>query len=254
MAILFNPGNDLNKWSGVESVDRSARLTIAPAPLKQDSQALRVVVKPTDLIQNGVRNEVVWDSKESEGNERWYTWSTFFPEGFPAPEGKWQVWAQWHQSYRQDGTTLGSSPPVEFALYGDELRLNTNGVQPGTAKTWWRTKLERGKWIDVLFHVKWSSNPAVGFIELRINGSLVLARSQVATLFPGLTNYFKLGLYRHREIAEEAVIYHQGFKAGTTRADVSPPVTLNAPESKPIKLLIQGADGKRYVVTVTPES
>ena len=42
------------------------------------------------------------------------------------------------------------------------------------------------------------------------------------TLFPGMVNYLKQGLYRDSSISAVGVVYHDGMTMGTTLADVAP--------------------------------
>ncbi len=48
----------------------------------------------------------------------------------------------------------------------------------------------------------------MGWIEASYEGQQVLARYPMATLYPGLKNYLKVGLYRDSSITQTGVVYH----------------------------------------------
>lgn len=75
---------------------------------REGRYALRVEVRPGDNrvagSGNGERTELLIGSQATdgqEGREAYWAWSTFFPSGFDAPMGAWNVFTQFHNS----GTT-----------------------------------------------------------------------------------------------------------------------------------------------------
>jgi Polysaccharide lyase len=105
------------------------------------------------------------------------------------------------------------------------MRLRAGGVNGPIV---WRAPLQREQWNDFVLHVKWSSDPKVGFVELYHNGKLALPQRKVATQFSGQRNYLKLGLYRNETISPEGVVFHDGFTVATDLADVLPPMPQDA--------------------------
>lgn len=202
---------DRSQWSSTQMVSAD-RLQVVPSPSREGSYAIKATVKQGDdpINSSGNRNELVKMTKEAVGSEYWYRWSTMFDSSFPSAK-TWQLFAQWHH----DGCC--GSPPVEFLVYGEELRLNIGG-NPGTIV--WRTPLVRGAWQDFIFHVKWSPNASVGFVELYHNGKLVLPKRYIATQFSGMLNYLKVGLYRSDTVAPVGIVYHDGWVQGLTLPDV----------------------------------
>ncbi len=135
-----------------------------------------------------------------------------FDASFPAPT-TWQVFVQWHH------TGNSGSPPVEFSIENNEIQLGTNTNGETIV---WRTPLVRSVWHDFVFHVKWSPNGSVGFVELWYDGQLVLPKRYIATSYAGMTTYLKMGLYRNDTISPDGIVYHDNFIMGTTQADVTP--------------------------------
>ncbi|HEX5748436.1 MAG TPA: heparin lyase I family protein [Archangium sp.] len=200
---------DRSQWSSTQMVS-SDRLQVLPSPVRQGSYAIKVTVRQGDnpISASGNRNELVKMTNEKEGDEYFYRWSTMFASDYPSAN-TWQLFTQWHHSGNN------GSPPVEFYVNGETISLRVNG-----STVVWSTPLVRGQWQDFIFHVKWSSNPSVGFVELYRNGQLVLPKRSAATLYSGQTNYLKVGLYRNSTIVPVGVVYHDGWIQGRSLQDV----------------------------------
>ncbi|MET0401012.1 MAG: heparin lyase I family protein [Cystobacter sp.] len=203
--------NDRSQWDRTQMVSAD-RLAVVSSPTRQGNYALKATVKQGDdpINSSGNRNELVKMTNEPSGSEYYYRWSTMFAADFPSAR-TWQLFTQWHHS----GSS--GSPPVEFYVYGEEVRLNIGG-DPGVIV--WKTPLVRGKWHDFVFHVKWSANASVGFVELYYNGALVLPKRYIATQFSGQVNYLKVGLYRNDTVAPTGVVYHDNWLMARGLQDV----------------------------------
>ncbi|MCP3141804.1 polysaccharide lyase [Pyxidicoccus xibeiensis] len=201
---------DRSQYSGTQMVNAD-RLQVVTSPVAEGKYALKVTVKQGDdpINASGNRNELVYQGREAVGSEYYYRWKVMFATDFPSVD-TWQLFTQWHH----DGCC--GSPPVEFFVKGEEIRLSL----PRTGETPWRTKLQRGVWHEFILHAKWSSDPKVGFIELWHNKELVLPKRGAVTMYAGQKNYLKLGLYRNDTVQPVGVVYHDGFVQATTLADV----------------------------------
>ncbi len=207
---------DISQWTKAQQVSAD-RLQVQTDRVKEGKYALRATVKQGDnpINASGNRNELVDVTYQPEGAERWYKWSTYFDPGYPSSP-KWQVFTQWHQ-FEDYG-----SPPIEFDVKGEEIHL-TNWT-----KTIWTTPLRRGEWLDFLFHVKWSKDPKVGFVELWYNGEKVMEKTFLKT---DSRVYLKQGLYRHADISAVGVVVHDGMLVGETREDVEPTPPAEEPDA-----------------------
>jgi uncharacterized protein (TIGR03382 family) len=219
----FETGN-LSQWSKTQSVS-SDRLTVVTDTVRQGRYALKATVKRGDdpINSSGNRNELVYLSRETQGTEYFYKWSTLFPANYPSAK-KWQVFAQWHQ----DGCC--GSPPLEFYVVGEEMRLRVGG---SSGKVVWKAPLVRGRWHDFVMRVKWSSDPKVGFVEMYKDGKLTVPKTMAATAFGREKNYLKLGLYRDSSITPVGVVYHDAFTIGTKLSDVMPATATAVEEPAP---------------------
>jgi hypothetical protein len=224
----FETGN-ISQWSKAQMV-ASDRLQVVSSPVREGKHALRAEVRQGDdpINASGNRAELVWTQPEEEGNDRYYSWSTMWPADYPS-EATWQLFTQWHHSGNN------GSPPLEMYVNGENMNLRVEAQN-----VIWTQPLERGKWHDFVLHVKWSSDPAVGFVEIWYDGKQVLKKTSAATMYPGMVNYLKQGLYRNETISKPGVIYHDGMTVGTTLADVMP---ASAPAPAPAPTPAAGATG-----------
>ncbi len=76
-------------------------------------------------------------------------------------------------------------------------------------------------WYDFVLHVKWSSDPSVGFVEVWVNDEKVVPKTAAATLFPGTGAYMKQGYYRSDSELTSA-IFHAATTRGSSFAAVDP--------------------------------
>jgi hypothetical protein len=208
----YNTGS-LSQWSGSQK-SQPYSLTVQSDDVREGGYAARFEVRNGDNpIGYGDRAEVQASTGESEGKDRWYSWSTKFDASFPSYTN-WQVVSQWHAE--ADG-----SPPIGFYAYGDQLIIQANrfaapGV-PLSTEIIWRGPMRRGEWQDIKIHVHWSGSDSVGFVELWIDNVRQTfddgtQRRYVRTLYPGYGAYFKQGLYRQSGVSGTGVIYHDGLQ------------------------------------------
>jgi hypothetical protein len=202
---------DRAQWSRTQMVSED-RLQVVSSPARQGRYALKATVRQGDdpINSSGNRNELLKMTREPVGSEYYYRWSTMFTPDFPSVK-TWQIFAQWHH----EGCC--GSPPLEFSVYSEEMHLNIGG-DPGTLV--WHAPLVRGQWQDFILHVKWSPDARVGFVELYHNGKLVLPKRNIATMYPGMLNYLKVGLYRSDTVTRTGVVYHDGWTMARSLADV----------------------------------
>jgi hypothetical protein len=217
----FETGS-FSQWSGAPQVKASDRATIVTSPVREGRYAARFEVKPGDRdvagSGSGERSEIwlgVPETDGFEGVESWWTWSTFFPSDFAAPKGDWNYFTQFHHS-----GPVGQSN-IAFIVSGPSaLSLIVNAVEPShpRKRVFSLGRLLRGVWTDFVFHVKWSADPRVGFIEVWVDGENVVPLAHLATVYPGQGVYLKQGYYR-AAFDEPSVVYIDG----TRRIDLPPP-------------------------------
>ncbi|MBI5477619.1 MAG: heparin lyase I family protein [Deltaproteobacteria bacterium] len=214
---------DTSQWDSAQSMGPD-RLRVVTSPVRQGTYALRVEVRQGDdpINASGNRNELVKHDNAAEGRELYYGWSTLWPSDYPLTP-TWQVFTQWHHPGNS------GAPPVRFVLgcsagdCGAPLTDQLFFIVNGGDNVWTHRPLTRGQWHDFILHIKWSADPASGFVELWYDGEVVLPLTHVRTLFSSTdVNYLKLGLYRDAATQPTAVLYHDGMVQATTLAEAQP--------------------------------
>ncbi len=216
-----------SQWNYGVQTKHSSRATIvtsvAGGPVRQGRYAARYEVQPGDNNVSGSgmgeRTEALISGQPTgagEGVEQFWAWSTYFPEDFDSPAGAWNVFTQFHH----DGTTGQSN--IHFELKDKTtigLRVMGGSVTAPVRRDFTLANLQRGKWYDFVFRVKWSSSGS-GFVEAWVDGSRVLPLVSTPTLYSGQNVYLKQGYYR-AAYDKTTVIYHDGMRRGTSYAEVA---------------------------------
>lgn len=261
-----------NQWCNQQTI-RPQQIQTVSSPVAQGRYAARFEVKFGDVYTNPSNGVTYSDSRslmtgpgtlwEDEGNERWYRWQALWPVGWVGSYPKWDQLAtpdarspagslvEWHHEPLNGGTETGSAP---LYIGADDSYIWLCLVDPTTNTCRERpnlTLLKRGHWHDFIMHAKWSSDPTVGFLEMWIDGVLVLPRQITFTMYglknptpypTGTRNYLVVGLYRNGHIGDPNMIwppgtplagqhvygtdgtpgvaYLDGFVSGTTQAAV----------------------------------
>jgi hypothetical protein len=157
----------------------------------------------------------------TEGDDLWFAFSTKL-QNVPLSSSEWQDVAQW----KNDGI---GSPPLEVSVDNGRFNIgggygwpgNTDNIQPKLAKKSLGTATN-GTWDDWVFHIKFSSNTAVGYVEVWRNGTKVLDPwyPPGGTLYPSLASYLKVGYYRSKAISQDSTVLHDDWRVGATRQSV----------------------------------
>jgi hypothetical protein len=176
--------------------------------------------RPDDGICCGSRNELEPKFREiTEGEDLWFAFSTYLVGGFPVAYSEFQTITQFKQSF--DG-----SPPLELVVQDRAFQIDGGYGHPDGPRLFSMPVGDAAtdRWYDWMLHVKFSPDPAVGFVEVWRDGQPVLARYSP----PGGTMYVnpadgtarssvKTGYYRDRTIDSVGRIVFDDWRIGTTR-------------------------------------
>jgi hypothetical protein len=192
--------------------------------------AARFEVRSGDVSEfgGGERSQVgsnESDTGGTEGQTRWYQFSTKFDPTFPQNHADlgWGVTNGWHPD-----SSTGSSPfnwgvGMKNGYWSLTIaKQSSPGVYLQTFSIF-DTPLNVGQWHDVKMQVHFSTSDTAGWIRLWLNGvrQTFLNGADtyfVRTLIPGTTTvYYKEGLYR-APIAPTDIVYTAGFRCATDEA------------------------------------
>ena len=164
------------------------------------------------------------------GDDRYIGFSTFLPANFP-------YIPHWFQLAEIYGPPFAGSPPIGIDIEGSRLGL-WNDHSTGYANPW-SVPVQTNTWLDLVLHVKFSSDPTVGFVEIWLGGvqqtfSNGQQRLYMATLVPGINwtggnGANTLDLDQYRSILDPfgpVTIYHAAAAVGDSFAAVAPNLRL----------------------------
>lgn len=177
------------------------------------------------LTNNGIRTEVSIDYPFVEGETVIYEWQVRLVSPFPADELKrWWVMGQWHdQPDRTRGETWDgfpvNSPPILFG-FGEQEGKPAFGVFYGMPHVMIDSfEVQPDTWVRIQARITWSRS-SKGAARVEIDGLKQSAKPVVisgkgANMLNGFQHYFKIGMYRHREIMLENRMQIRGVKIWT---------------------------------------
>ncbi|MEO0344327.1 MAG: heparin lyase I family protein [Pseudomonadota bacterium] len=170
------------------------------------------------------------DSRIKIGDEVWYTWSIYIPEGswIPPRHGPFTTLGQFKQF--GPGDELG--PPIIQFYYmsvgyrfelSNPLSPEGNGVE--LAVNLIDPKVMQGKWTKIMMQAKWSNN-SDGFINVWVNDELKVAHSGANSYHANKRFRMRYGVYRFKvskcgTACPEQIVYYSNIRRGKTLAAVS---------------------------------
>jgi hypothetical protein len=103
-----------------------------------------------------------------------------------------------------------SSPPLTLQVSKvDTLELGGDGPSIPYRRT--VGPVRPGVWTDYVLHVKFSADPAVGFVEVWQDGVLTVPRHSRPTLDENPA-YLKQGVYRDAASTGTQIVWHDGLR------------------------------------------
>ena len=189
----------------------------------------------------GTRTEVTTGLNVNVGEEYWYGFSIFLPDGFVV-NNDWEMVAQWHGSpdwrlgedWRNPVLSLYTSNPYGAPTAKGEWSLNLKwDSKPNTFESGKKvydglTAFELGSydigvWTDWVFHIK-RSYESDGLLEVWKNGVKVLDYNGPNCYNDARGPYSKMGIYAGT-VPYTRIVYHDEFRmadANSTYEDVAP--------------------------------
>lgn len=206
----------------------SGSTTIVNEPVRKGNNAVRMTTD--DGCASGGRAQLVADFTFDNGDEYYIGHSVFFPNDFPDSTGHY---FQFGEIY---GPPHGGSPTMGFDIgreCGGGIKICFTDVNDGTTYPIWATEgdIEKGRWHDLVYHIKFSTNADEGFVEVWLNGQRQTMkngqqRTTYQTLRPGVNwngsgNALRINLYRSADLGT-VTLYHDEVAIGTTYESVAP--------------------------------
>lgn len=211
----------------------ASRLQIVASPARRGGGALMLTLHPKDRVAKRNRAEIKLFNREPLGSEGWYAWSVLIPEDYAdvARAEQFQILGQWHDQPPEGKAwkDYDSHTPmiaVKYTATEGKPRLEIMyGLDDKNKGIVGRADITKGKWVDLVFHVKWSMQ-GDGFVEAWKDGQPITrgegggVRVSGPNMYNSAPPYLKLGLYRKDGIETVNSVYYDEVRIGRTRADV----------------------------------
>ena len=201
-------------------------------------------VRDGDCSSNGIWNDCANDrerrelsqqtNRQSDGDEYWYAWEIYLPEGYPNIHPTKVALGQFHQVNGPPIFMFQNQSPPFNDTWNPAIKggYHLDRQVDGQTVTMWELlsdKELRGKWHRIELHVKWSKSTD-GFFKVWANGEQKV-RFNGQTLFRN-TAYFKYGIYRTFLSRYKGVkktdhmptqqAYYRYVKRGLTKESIQP--------------------------------
>ena len=220
-----------SQWHLLRGKDPSRQFGIVESPARAGKRySAQFIVRDGDQHGNtsGERSEVSnllpkdypTDRRDGPGDDYYYAWSTYFPQGFPTVD-KWGVITQWHEATGGVGSTN-----LAVRVDTNQRLVLTHNVRPDSADVkvyQLMPNIETGVWHDFIVRVKWSCGND-GILQLwhkRSNEQQYQKKVDFSGKTAKYTTYcnpvYKLqGFYRSAGNTATHTIYHTGYVQTTT--------------------------------------
>jgi hypothetical protein len=217
-------GENFSQWYKEICCDHSAK--VVSSPVRAGKEAVKFTYRKGD----GRRAELALPSVP-RNSERWYAASIYVPTDFKAVEGSFII-TQFHST--EDKGEPGKIPPLFIQTDGKTLSLGsrwddgrklTSNSRDVKRQSWDLGSLPKGRWIDFVYHVKWSYQ-SDGFLEVFMDGKKVAEKTGPNTYNDDKGPYMKIGMYASGINSEpelynfsEQVLYFDRIRVGDASAN-----------------------------------
>eukprot|EP00026_Physarum_polycephalum_P014058 Phypoly_transcript_14528.p1 GENE.Phypoly_transcript_14528~~Phypoly_transcript_14528.p1 ORF type:complete len:264 (+),score=33.70 Phypoly_transcript_14528:55-846(+) len=226
----FEEGN-LNQWN-VQACPEG--VTISSAYARTGNHSAKFTVNDGDThakcssvpTDNPRAQLVSQKGLFTNGDEFYIAVSVFFPPGFPQPK-------DWFQIAELYGPPFAGSPSMGVDICQGNRICFQRDASHNFDDIWVSSPIVLGKWRDIVLHVKFSTDPSVGFVGIYDDGvqqkmsngqSLVYYQTLSSVNWNGTPNNLFLNQYRSAdENLGTVTLYHDAVKVGTTLESVMPP-------------------------------
>ncbi|MBN1670831.1 MAG: polysaccharide lyase [Kiritimatiellae bacterium] len=227
--VIFTADFETGDLAGLHPSGNSPAVTDTPA--RAGKHAMKTYLH-REQSRCRYRTEVVPREQNTRvGEEYWYGFSILLPEDYK-PDPVWEIVAQWHG--RPDfelGENWRNPIMAIWTANGKWVVGNRWDPKPNTfeggkrryggSKRWDLGPQEPGKWVDWVFHVKWSFEDD-GLLEVWKDGKKVIERKGPNTFNDKKGPYLKLGIYkgwkdergRAKSVVESRTLYHDEIRIG----------------------------------------
>ena len=210
-------------------MQRKAADRIAPAtsPVGDEGSWFRYEVRSGDKLGTdpAERAELVASAQDTHGGEGsadWWSWSTYFDPSYKPQVTSQPLW----NAYTLFQPSASAGPAMlSFEVDSAHKALvlvvsNGDPAHPTQTRFTLDPRFKPGKRYDQALNVGWSSSSSKGFIQVTLNGKVVVPLTHIATLYNTKAPATVVqGLYRQAH-KETDVVYQSALRRGGSYAAV----------------------------------
>jgi hypothetical protein len=238
------------EWAELSTADNCAlrtypgitdsRISRVASPVSTGTYAYRVFLKDGDncfneraeLGMNLPDRSDMQDRLFREGEERWVAFSVYPAEGFQlnVPTSSWWVTMQMKNGNLGGGPIIEMDPLNGQWVFKRDTNDPSNPNPSGFTSRFTLGAVNKFAWNKFLWHIKFSSDPSVGYVE--VYGDLADGQGmrQLLPLTRGATlkidsntgavppSGVRIGTYRDKALSGDATTYFDSFTVATSRA------------------------------------
>ncbi|WP_437929498.1 polysaccharide lyase [Sorangium sp. So ce291] len=205
---------DLSQWN---TSLNGEHITVVTSPVLQGTRAGQIQLTNGATWPNGIKrvelNHKPAAGRTAEGAQTYFAWSFYLPEALaadpPTQIGYWESDATYNQM-------------MSFEVVGQRISFATR--KPDN-KVHWEADgaVTPGVWHRIALHVRWSTNPSQGSVDVWFDGEQVVTAGQAQTLADNNAHFTQLGLLRNpAEFTDSPIIVLDDAVEGDTLEDVRP--------------------------------
>lgn len=208
----FENNNGFNEWDYELNPEG---LSIVTEPVAAGQYAMRAELTSERVWPNGIfRTELKYQPNESqanEGKETYFGWSVYLPAALPA--GDYQLgYFETRSTYNQVFSLHAQGSDLSLVLNHSAAQGKHN--IPGALTT--------GVWHRIVYHVKWSADPAQGFVSVWWDGKKVVDQAKAQTFVDDDAAVIQLGLLKNPPAPPDPIVlFVDEAIHGESYADVS---------------------------------
>ncbi|WP_438035373.1 polysaccharide lyase [Sorangium sp. So ce204] len=209
----FETGN-LNQWN---TTLNGEHISVVTSPVLQGTRAGKVQLTNDARWSNGIKrvelNHKPAAGRTAEGAQTYFAWSFYLPEALaadpPTQIGYWES----ENSYSQ---------MMSFEVVGQRISFATR--KPDNKVHWEAAgAVTPGVWHRIALHIRWSTNPNQGSVDVWFDGEQVVTGGKAQTLADNNAHFTQIGLLRNpSEFTDSPVIVLDDAVEGDTLEDVRP--------------------------------
>lgn len=210
---------DLSQWSGVLNGDINgmAYASVSGEEVVQGQWAARIELHNDAVWPNGLKrvelNHSPADGRTAEGAVLFFAWSFYLPTTLPAEPTQQIGYWESADSYKQ---------MMAFEISGERMSFSTR--QPNNVIHWDEDGVATaGVWHRLAMRILWSKDPAIGTVDVWLDGEQVVTAAPAKTLNDDNPHFTQVGLLRGQvDFDDVAVILIDDAVEGDNLEDVTP--------------------------------